>query len=162
MKIKRYLPIAVVFAMSLVLSFSIHFRDSPLSLHGFFNGTMGFFLCLLAMFKLFNLPGFADGFQMYDIVAKRVRIYAYCYPFIELTLGVLFLTGLVPLETNVVTLLVMAVSALGVIKSLLAGMDIRCACLGTALDVPLSTVSVVENVGMGVMAAINLYSLVGQ
>src|ERR1700730_19450143 len=43
---------------------------------------MGFFLVVFSMFKLFDLEGFADGFQMYDLLAKPVRAYAYLYPFI--------------------------------------------------------------------------------
>jgi hypothetical protein len=46
----------------------------------------------------------------------------------------------------------MAVSAVGVFQGMKKG-GISCACLGTALNVPLSTVSLVETVGMGVMAA---------
>lgn len=34
---------------------------------------MGIFLVIFAMFKLFDLPGFADGFQKYDLIAKRYR-----------------------------------------------------------------------------------------
>ena len=50
----------------------------------------------------------------------------------------------------------MLISSIGVIKSLRSGMNIKCACLGTVLSVPLSTVSVVENLGMGLMAFYNL------
>jgi hypothetical protein len=48
---------------------------------------MGFSLVEFSMFKFFNIEGFADGFQMYDLLAKPLRPYAYLYPFMELGLG---------------------------------------------------------------------------
>ena len=48
-------------------------------------------------------------------------------------------------------------SGVGVLKSILSGQKIKCACLGTVLNVPLSTVSVLENFGMGAMAAYKLF-----
>ncbi len=41
---------------------------------------MGLFLVIYSMFKIFDLNGYADGFEMYDLLAKRVRAYAYMYP----------------------------------------------------------------------------------
>ena len=48
----------------------------------------------------------------------------------------------------------MAWSALGVISALRRGLDVNCACMGTVLKVPLSTVALTENVGMGAMATV--------
>jgi hypothetical protein len=42
--------------------------------------------------------------------------------------------------------------ALGVIRALTKGMNVSCACLGTVLKVPLSTVALVEDLGMAGMA----------
>jgi len=47
----------------------------------------------------------------------------------------------------------MGFGAIGVFRALRSGLDVNCACMGSALDVPLSTVAVVENVGMTLMAA---------
>lgn len=118
---------------------------------------MGLFFVLFAMFKLFDLGGFVSGFQMYDLLAKKSRMYAYAYPFIELTLGLFYLGGFMLFLTNAATLAVMTVSATGVIYSLAKGMNVKCACLGTVLNVPLSTVSILENIGMGAMAAAQLW-----
>jgi len=151
-KIKAYLPLIIVLTISCIMSAATH----NLANIKFMNGVMGYFLCLLAMFKLFDIAGFADGFQMYDLIAKKYRTYAYCYPFIELSLGLAYLSNFAPFITNIFTLLIMSISAIGVIKSLQKGMNIKCACLGTVLSVPLSTISVVENIGMGLMAFFNL------
>jgi hypothetical protein len=152
---KNYLPLIVVVALAIAMACAINVRHGY-SFTAVMNSFMGFFFCLLAMFKLFDPKAFVQGFAMYDVIAKRFNAYGYVYPFIELGLGLAYLSGLVPLITNAIALCVMTLSAIGVIKSVSAGMNLRCACLGTVLNVPLSTVSIVENLGMGVMAAINM------
>ena len=117
---------------------------------------MGFFLCCFAMLKIFNLSAFADGFQMYDVIAKRIRAYAYVYPFIELGLGLSYLAFTMPHITYIATIAVMIFGAIGVIRALKAGLDINCPCMGSILNVPLSTVTLTEDIGMAVMAAMML------
>ncbi len=154
----NYLPLLVVVGMALAMALAVSVKID-FFLFAVMNSFMGFFLCLLSLFKLFNLSGFVQGFAMYDVITKRIRLYGYVYPFIELALGLLYLANALPLITNSITVVVMTLSAIGVIKSVFSGMNLRCACLGTVLNVPLSTVSIVENVGMGVMAAINVTCL---
>lgn len=115
---------------------------------------MGVFFLVFAGFKLLDLKGFAASYQMYDIIAKRIRIYAYLYPFIELGLGLGYFLN-VPF-TDAATLVIMAIGAIGVARQLLRGSKIKCACLGTFIKLPLTTVSLIEDLAMGVMAAILL------
>lgn len=117
---------------------------------------MGFFLCIFGMLKIFTPSAFADGFQMYDILAMRFRPYAYIYPYIELGLGLAYLSFIFPLITYTLTILVMMFGATGVVFALMRGLDINCPCMGSVLKVPLSTVTLTENIGMAVMAAIML------
>jgi hypothetical protein len=114
---------------------------------------MGVFLAVFSMFKFFDLSGFADGFQMYDLLAKPFRPYAYAYPFIELALGLGYLARWQPTWIYVATIAVMFFGAAGVVRALAEGLDIECACMGTVLHVPLSTVALLENVTMAAMAA---------
>ncbi len=114
---------------------------------------MGAFFITFSFFKLLDLRGFADSYRMYDVVAKRLPAYALIYPFIELALGVAYVTGVFPFATNAVTLVVMSVSSIGVIQSLLDKRKIRCACLGAVFNLPMSTVTLVEDALMVVMAA---------
>lgn len=114
---------------------------------------MGGFFLAFSFFKLLDLRGFADSYQMYDVVARRVPAYGFVYPFIELLLGAAYVTGLHPVATNLATLVVMSASSVGVIQSLVAKRKIRCACLGTVFNLPMSTVTLVEDALMIVMAA---------
>jgi copper chaperone CopZ len=119
---------------------------------------MGAFFLAFSFFKLLDLRGFADAYRSYDVVARRVPAYGYAYPFIELSLGAAYLTGFQPVATNLATLVVMSVSAVGVLRSLLAKRKIRCACLGTVFNLPMSTVTLVEDALMVVMAAVMLFT----
>jgi hypothetical protein len=120
----------------------------------------GFFL-VFSFFKLLNLRAFADAYAGYDVVAARWRAWGYAYPFVELALGAAYLTGFQPVATNVVTLVVMGVSTVGVVKSLLARRKIRCACLGTVFNLPMSYVTLVEDLLMVAMAAAMLAAMAG-
>lgn len=114
---------------------------------------MGAFFLAFSFFKLLDLRGFADAYRGYDIVARRFPRYGYIYPFIELALGVAFITNFQPFATNLVTLVVMTVSSIGVIQSVRKKRAIRCACLGTVFNLPMSTVTLVEDGLMVAMAA---------
>lgn len=115
----------------------------------------GFFL-VFSFFKLLNLSAFADSYMMYDIVAKRSRAYALAYPFIELLLGLAYLIDFQPRLTNIFTLIVMGVSTIGVLQSILSKKKIRCACLGAVFNLPMSVVTLIEDLLMVGMAAVML------
>lgn len=118
----------------------------------------GFFL-VFSFFKLLDLRAFAASYRSYDVVAARWIGYGYIYPFIELGLGFAYLAGIEPYAVNVTTVLVMAVSSVGVVESLLAKRRIRCACLGTVFNLPMSFVTLVEDLLMVGMAIVMLVSL---
>lgn len=115
----------------------------------------GFFI-VFSFFKLLNLRGFADSYRMYDIVAEKWKSWAYIYPFIELALGLAYLTNWNPWVTNIATVVVLGVSTIGVIKSNLDKRKIRCACLGDVFNLPMSKVTIIEDVSMVAMASLML------
>ena len=112
----------------------------------------GFFI-VFSFFKLLDIPAFAAAYSSYDLLAARWHGWGYVYPFVELALGVAYLINFNPLLTNWVTLVVMGFSALGVIRAVMNKNRIECACLGTVFKLPMSTVTIVEDVGMVAMAA---------
>jgi hypothetical protein len=57
------------------------------------------------------------------------------------------------------TLLIMSLSLAGVVQSLLSGNRVRCACLGDVFNLPMSTVTVLEDGLMIGMSAIMLLLL---
>jgi hypothetical protein len=94
-----------------------------------------------------------DAYRSYDLVARAVPAWGWIYPFVELALSVAYLVNFGPRLTNWATLVVMLVGAVGVLRALLDKRAIRCACLGTALNLPMTKVTLVEDLGMAAMAA---------
>jgi hypothetical protein len=152
---KTYWPLFALIGIA-VLAASALTHGQRAGFHGWMHFFMGFFLCQFAMLKLFQPNQFADGFQMYDLVAKKARAYAYVYPYIELALGLAYLSFISPVLVYLVTIVVMGVGAIGVLKALKTGLKVNCACMGTILNVPLSTVTLTEDIGMGAMALLML------
>ena len=126
---------------------------------GWMPAFMGVFLCVFALLKIFDLKGFRRGFKTYDLLARRVPNYALVYPFIELGLGLAYLSGIAPTLTQWVTIAIFAFGTLGVLSALRWGLDIDCPCMGSILSVPLSTVTLTEDLSMVAMAGFMLLAI---
>jgi hypothetical protein len=127
---------------------------------------MGMFFLTFGSFKVYNLEGFKEAFKMYDILAEKSNVYATAYPFIEVTLGVLYLSMLyfnnfqLEVFTHLAAIFVMGVGGLGVLNALREGRDLKCACLGNVFNVPMTHVTFVEDFGMALMAALMLLTII--
>jgi copper chaperone CopZ len=113
---------------------------------------MGAFFLVFSFFKLLDPRGFADAYSSYDIIARSLRPWAFAYPWIELALAIAYLARWNPPITNSVTLALMLIGSAGVLLALIKKDAIRCACLGTALNLPMTTVTLLEDLGMAAMA----------
>lgn len=147
---REYAKFAAVIAGILAISYLAAMVTDNLTVSNYLRIFMGVFFTVFAVFKLIDLRGFAVSYMGYDIVAKRFAWYGYVYPFIELALAAGYIWR-VP-YTDWVTLVLMAVSSIGVFIELMRGSKIKCACLGTYIKLPLTTVTLVEDVVMGIMA----------
>ncbi len=119
----------------------------------------GFFL-VFAFFKLLDIRAFANAYAGYDLLAARWQGWGLVYPFVELALGMAYLANFNPVVTNWATVIVMGFSAIGVIRAVMSKTKIQCACLGTVFQLPMSTVTIVEDVGM-VLMAVGMLASVG-
>lgn len=158
-KLSAYYPIFLIAAYIGGIAFinNVSF-ESGINWHGCMNQFMAGFFLVFSAFKLLDIQGFAQGYATYDLLAKRWYAYGYIYPFLELSLGLLYLTNALPFATQLATIIIMGFSSLGVINSLMKKQQFQCACLGTIIKVPLSTVTLIEDLLMVVMAAIFLVS----
>lgn len=120
---------------------------------------MGLFYIVFSFFKLLDLKGFPDSFSMYDPLAKRLPVYGWVYPFIETGLGLMFLLRIEVNIALIVTLVILGITTIGVTKTLLDKKSIRCACLGTALKLPMTEATFIENAIMIVMAILMLTNI---
>jgi copper chaperone CopZ len=117
---------------------------------------MGGFFIAFSFFKFLDLRGFADAYRGYDFVAKAWPPYGFIYPFLEFGLGLAYIANWKPFAVNLFTAVLMAVSLAGVLRAVTSKMLIRCACLGTVFNLPMSTVTVIEDGLMFTMAVIML------
>lgn len=154
----KYWPLIILLITVGVASLAITYGIEG-NWHKWMHYFMGLFLTIFGLLKLFNPSGFADGFQMYDVIAKRSRGYALIYPYFELLLGLAYLAFILPILIYTLTIVLMSIGTIGVIKALKKGLDVRCACMGTALNVPLSTVTLTEDLGMIVMSLVMLITI---
>jgi copper chaperone CopZ len=151
-----YYPLMLVLGFILLGTSILQWRAGTWSSGQAMSDFMGCFFVVFAFFKLLDLNGFAGTFSRYDLVAARSKVYAKIYPFLELALGVAYLVGRHLFWVNIATLVLMTVGSLGVIVTLRRWEQIQCACLGTVIQLPMSTVTLIEDAGMALMAAIML------
>ena len=148
-----YRPLLLVFAFIAGVAFLTSLTWWKPSGELFMRYFMAGFFLAFSFFKLLDLRGFADSYSSYDLLAKRVRSYGFVYPFVELSLGISYLLDLEPVVTNWTTIFVMGFSLMGVMMAVARKQRIQCACLGTVFKLPMSTVTIVEDLLMVVMAA---------
>ena len=147
---KTYRPLWCVFIFACLLGF---FANTHM---GFLNRTMGFFLCLLALLKFFDRDGFAKSFQKYDLIAARMPTYAKIYPFLEVCLGLSFISGIALPLASLILFFLMGVSVFGILAALNRQEKLKCACVGSVFVIPLGKVTLIENSIMGIMALLDL------
>lgn len=139
--------IIAILVASLVLA---SWRDW--SVMGFMAQFMGVFFITFGAFKLAGLQMFVITYRGYDILAKRFKFWAWAFPFIEIALGLSYLAIGNNLWLNIITIFVTGLAGIGVAKELRRKSDFKCACLGSVIRLPLSKVSLVENLAMFGMA----------
>jgi len=150
---ETYKPILLIFGYVTAISLVVSWQDNTINFLVFMRIFMAGFFLTFSFFKMLNLKAFAESYAMYDIVAKKFSGWGYIYAFIELGLGLSFALNLSPNIVNWVTLIVMTVSILGVLESVLNKKKIQCACLGAVFNLPMSTVTIVEDAIMIAMSA---------
>ena len=156
-KLQQLKPLLLIIFYIAVASILLHYKNWSWS--EFMLDFMGLFYIVFSFFKMLDLKGFPDSFRMYDPLAKRFPIYGWIYPFIETALGLMFL---IRFEINIaliITLVVLGITTIGVTKTLLNKKSIRCACLGTALKLPMTEATFIENAIMIIMAILMLIGI---
>lgn len=150
--LQTYKPILLIAAYILIISLLTQ-THTDFNLTNWMNNFMAGFFLTFSFFKLLDLKGFAESYASYDVVAKRWLGWGYVYAFIELLLGVAFLLRFQPLLVNGATFVIMSISIIGVLQSVLNKRKIQCACLGAVFNLPMSTITIIED---GLMIAMSV------
>lgn len=156
-KLQQLKPLLLILFYITSAGALLHYKDWSWS--EFMLDFMGLFYIVFGFFKMLDLKGFPESFKMYDPLAKRLPIYGWIYPFIETALGIMFLMRFKVNIALIMTLVVLGITTIGVSKTLLDKKSIRCACLGTALKLPMTEATLIENTLMITMAALMLFEI---
>ena len=149
-KIKQLKPLFIILGYIFIASILLNYENwnSSNAMLDF----MGLFYVIFSFFKILDIKGFSMSFSMYDPLAKQAPIYGYIYPFIEVLLGMMFL---IRFEVNIalmLTVIVLGITTIGVTQTLINKRSIKCACLGTTLNLPMTEATFIENALMIIMA----------
>ena len=154
-----YKPIILIFGYISIISIISAVQNGHFNWIKGMNIFMAGFFLTFSFFKLLDVKGFAESYSMYDVIAKKFSLWGFVYPFIELALGVAYAVNFQPIFTNAVTVVVMSVSIMGVLQSVFNKRTIKCACLGAVFNLPMSTVTIIEDALMIAMSIGMLFAL---
>lgn len=155
-QIQFTLMLGLIFVVSYVL-FSSGDEQTTLT---FMRWYMGIFMLTFAAIKLLDYKMFALAFSTYDIVAKRIKLYAYMYPFILLGLSVMYLIDILPYFRNIATLIIALVASIGVVQDVyIQRNQLSCGILGRVIRLPFTTMSLIESAALVSMSVLSLFLL---
>ena len=139
---------------SIIINFGRSFDDLMMDF-------MGIFFIVFSFFKFLDYKSFPKSFAMYDPLAKALPLYGWIYPFIETILGLMFLFRFQLFTSIIITILLLSITTYGVVNVLKNKQTIQCACLGTAIKLPMTIATLIENgimIIMGLISILRMYA----
>src|SRR6185437_12516048 len=124
--LRAYYPIFLIAAYIIGVASINNFNWQEINWQNWMTQFMAGFFLVFSAFKFLDIRGFSDGYSTYDLLARRWHTYGFIYPFLELALGILYLTQWIPTITQLATVIIMGFSSLGVINSLLKKQKFQC------------------------------------
>ncbi|MAK60061.1 MAG: glutaredoxin [Ponticaulis sp.] len=148
-----YQPVIAIFSVAFLMALAVtYLLPGPLLSMVVIERFVAISMCILAIQKLQDLKGFSSRFLGYDLLARKWVPYAYIYPFVEMSAGVLMLAGLALYLPALSALFIGTIGAVSVIKAVyIDKRELKCACVGGDANVPLGAISLTENLMMMAM-----------
>ena len=153
----EYIKFSLIVLGIITVSYLLYGYGEAQGIPEYMRWFMGVFMATFATFKFIGYKMFIATFAKYDIVAQRFGLYGKLFPFIELSLALLYLLNILPVGRNILVALITGIAAIGVFREIYRRKSgIHCACLGNVIKLPLSTVSLIEDLTMFMMAIMML------
>ena len=149
----KLFPLILILSYISLTSIIINFGRS---LDDLMMDFMGIFFIVFSFFKFLDYKSFPNSFAMYDPLAKALPLYGWIYPFIETILGLMFLFRFQLFTSILITILLLSITTYGVVNVLKKKQTIQCACLGTAIKLPMTIATLIENGIMIIMALVSI------
>ena len=158
-KLKSFVPLIIIFAFIIVFSVIASWWRQVFSYQSIMIDFMAGFFLVFGAFKLIKLSAFVEAYAMYDEIAKRAKAYGYIYPFVEIALGLAFLLRFEIVTVAWITLGLMIINSFGAYNGIRDKKVLMCGCLGTVFKLPMSYVSLGEDLLMAAMAVMIILGL---
>jgi hypothetical protein len=156
-KFYKFYPLILTFVFVIGGAAISQYNFENFKWNEFMKNLMGLMLITFSYLKLLNPSGFKKSFSNYDYLAKYISIYGYIYPLIELILGILYIIEIFPILINSLVIFIFTINLIQVGIVIYQGKKLECACMGSlGLKLPLSWVTILEDVFMIIMAIIML------
>ena len=156
-KFKQLYPLLLI--ITYIFLSCIFLNIENINTQSFMLDFMGIFFVVFSFFKLLNLKGFSNSFKKYDLIGKQFNLYCWIYPFIEIAIGIFLLMRFHIYICLIITLVILISTFIGVIRSLRKNENLKCACLGSVLDLPMTEATLIENCTMIIMSLIIIFSI---
>lgn len=150
--LKTYRILFVLIGLIFLYMLGRYYFLSNYGLDNILNDFMAGFFMFFGAMQLYSLSSTSEALKKYDPIAQKFSWYAGLYPFVFFFFGLLLHFHKVSMIVSILTIPMLGIQTLGIIKVLKNGADIQCACAGTKFSLPLSYVTVVENVIMVLMS----------
>ena len=157
-KIAHYKPLIMMTGLVLVFGLVLQMFRGWHG-HGLMGDLMAGYFLLFGALKVANCKAFSRAYARYDLLAGQSAAYAAAYPFLEVVLGVIYLIQPEALLLNLFVAVLMLEKAWSVNKALGIGQNLQCACLGGFFSIPISKVTVFEDLLMAFMAGAMIVGL---
>lgn len=119
---------------------------------------MAVFFIGFAAFKFIHIEAFAFAYRAYDLLASRIRPWAYTVPFIEAFMGFWYLLSEAPERLNILALLITGTAGIGAFRAWRQhSSPAHHTSLGGVFRLPLLKITLFEDVVMFALAATLLF-----
>ena len=160
-----YRPVIAIFATTALLALAVTAtRAAGFDIVRWAEYFLAFSMVALAIQKLQDVEGFANGFLGYDLLAQRHVPYARAYPYLEAFAGLGMVAAIGSAGTGIGAILMWPAAITGLVIGTIGAVsvfkavyiekrELKCACVGGGSNVPLGLVSLTEDLMMMAMGA---------
>jgi len=149
--IRKFKPLIVMFSIVILFAFAHQFVYG-FHAHIFMQYFMAGFFLLFGGLKVANWKKFVPSYRAYDFVAQKSKLYASVYPAIEFGLGLAYYFAFMLTYVNIFVVVLMLQKAWSVYTKIRSGEKVQCACLGGFFSIPITRVTLAEDLLMAGMA----------
>lgn len=152
-RLRPYLWLNLIIIGTLIFGGVATYLSGYYELHVFLEYSMAAYFLAFGILQTVSLKKSAKMLQQYDPLAKRFPAYGYIYPILQILIGIGLLFWISPLIINAVAAIIVLINLVGVMNVLEEKKTVRCGCLGETMNVPVSWVTLTENIVMLLLCA---------